>query len=105
MGLVPGKMTAIVTLMPDSNTPTNFNISNAWLKPMDIRLESYAGVHLQGNETRIKIPDQELNPNGEGREIRSRDSIQVSGTTYRVLVARLVAVRTVWECLCRKEMS
>lgn len=105
MGFVPGKLTALVTLMPDTNSPTAITVTNAWLKPMDIRLSTYAGVNLHGNETRIKIPDHELNPTGNGREVRPRDTIQVAGTTYRVLVARLISVRTVWECLVRKEMG
>ncbi|WP_157606139.1 hypothetical protein [Schlesneria paludicola] len=72
---------------------------------MDVRLSTYGGFNLQGNETRINIPDHELNPMENGREIRPGDQICVTGVNYIVLSTRLASVRTVWECLCRKEMS
>ena len=105
MGLIPEKVNATITLLPDSASPTSVTIRSSWMKPMDVRLTTYGGVNLQGDETRINIPDHELNPTDNGREIRPRDQICVSGVNYIVLSARLASVRTVWECLCRKEMT
>ena len=71
---------------------------------MDVRLSAHHGLYLQGNETRIKIPDHELNPARNGREIRPNDRISVDGDDYNVITARLMSVRTVWECIVRKEI-
>ena len=105
MALVPEKRTAVLTLLPDSPSPITVNAFNAWLKPMDVRLSSYGGVNLQGDETRIKIPDHELNPGNNGREIRPRDAIVMDGTSYTVIAARLTCIRTVWECIVRKDIA
>ena len=105
MSLVPGRISAVVTLLPDSASPTTVNIFNAWLKPMDVRLSAYGNLNLQGDETIIKIPDSELNPTSNGREIRSRDQITIGGTHYRVVSARLMSLRTVWQCVARKEIA
>lgn len=104
MGLVPEKLTAVVTLRPDSMSPTVVTSRNSWIKPLDVDLSNYDGTHLQGNELRIKIPDQELNPENNGREIRPNDRVAIDGVNHNVLTARLMSVRTVWECVCRKEM-
>jgi hypothetical protein len=103
--IIPERMPASITLLPDSATPVAVNVFNAWLKPMDVRLSTYGSLNLQGDETVIKVFDHELNPANEGREIRPRDKIVVSGTTFRVLATRLLTLRTVWECTCRKEIA
>ncbi len=105
INLIPGKLTAVLTLLPDSPTPVTVNVSNAWLKPMDVHLSAYGNLNLQGNETIVKIPDSELNPNGNGREIRSRDQITIGVTNYRVVSARLMSLKTVWQCVVRKEIA
>ena len=105
IGIIPDKLAASITLLPDSPSPVTINVFNAWRKPMNVRLSNYGHLNLQGDETVIKVPDHELNPAGEGREIRARDQIVVGGTVHRVLSARLMSVRTVWECTCRKEMN
>lgn len=104
MGIVPEKVTATVVLLPESNSPTTITIYNAWLKPLDMRFPTYGGVNIQGDETRIKIPDHELNPAANGREIRQNDRITIGGVAFNVKMARLMSVRTVWECLVQKEI-
>lgn len=103
MAIIPNRYPATVMLTPDF-APVTVNIDNAWVKPMHVKLQSYGGVNLQGDETLIKIPDAELNSAANGREIRPRDTIQIGADVYRVLTARLTTVRTVWECLCRKQL-
>lgn len=104
MGIIPEKLTVSVVLLPDSTSPTTVSCHGSWTKPMDVRLQTYGGINLQGDETRIKIPDHELNPTSNGREIRPGDLICISQVKYVVLSARLTSVRTVWDCLCRKEL-
>ena len=103
--IVPGRLAAVLTLLPDSALPITVNVFNAWLKPMDVRLSAYGNLNLQGDETIIKIPDSELNPTSNGREIRSRDQITIGGTNYRVVSARLMSLRTVWHCVARREIA
>lgn len=105
MALIPGRFAAQVTLLPDGPSPVTVNVYNAWFKPLDVTLSDYGNLNLQGDETLIKVPDHELNPAGNGREIRPRDLIEVAGTMYRVRSARLMSVRTVWECVARKELT
>ena len=105
MVLVPEKRPALLTLLPDSSSPITVNVFNVWIKPLDVRLSTYGDVNLQGDETRIKIPDHELNPGNNGREIRTRDTIVLDGTSYTVIVARLISIRTVWECIVRKDIA
>ena len=102
--IVPEKWVATITLLPESPSPTTITINNAWFKPMDVQLSSYGSLALQGDETKIKIPNHELNPAANGRQIRPNDRITISGVAYNVLTTRLMTVRTVWECICRKEM-
>jgi hypothetical protein len=104
LGLVPEKMAATVSLLPDGPSPTTVRVFNAWLKPLSVRLSNYGNLNLQGDETSIHVPDHELNPASEGREIRARDRIVIGNSTYIVLSAQLKSVRTVWECTCRKEI-
>ena len=104
IGIVPEKLVARITLLPDTVSPTTITVFHAWLKPLQVRLTRYGQLNLQGDETLIKIPDDELNPVGNGREIRPRDQIVINSTNYRVLAVRLMSVRTVWECLCRQEL-
>jgi len=105
IGLIPGKLPAVLTLLPDSASPDTVKVFNAWLKPMDVDLSTYGNLNLQGDETMIKIPDSELNPASNGREIRSRDQIAIGRTNYRVVSARLMSLRTVWQCVVRKEIA
>ena len=105
MSLVPDRLAAVLTLLPDSASPITLNVSNAWLKPLDVQLSAYGNLNLQGDETIVKIPDSELNPASNGREIRSRDQITIGGANYRVVSARLMSLRTVWQCVVRKEIA
>ena len=105
MSLVPGRLAALITLLPDSASPVTVNVFNAWLKPLDVHLSVYGNLNLQGDETIVKIPDSELNPANNGREIRSRDQITIGLTNYRVVSARLMSLRTVWQCVVRKEIA
>ena len=105
MVLVPERRSAVVTLRPDSPAPVSVDIANAWLKPLDVRLGQYGGLNLQGDETRINIPQRELNGSGTGYDIRTRDRITIDGATFTVLSATLKSVRTRWECIARKVME
>ena len=105
ISLVPGKLAAVLTLLPDSASPITVKVSNAWLNPLDLHLSAYGNLNLQSDETVVKIPDSELNPTTNGREIRSRDQITIGGTNYRVVSARLMSLRTVWQCVVRKEIA
>ncbi len=105
MVIVPEKRAAVLTLLPDSPSPIVVSVFNAWLKPVDVNLSQYGNLNLQGNETRINIPQNELNPASNGREIRARDQIVIDGTTYTVLAASLKSVRTRWECVARKALG
>jgi hypothetical protein len=105
MSIVPEKLPATLTLLPDSVSPVTVNVFNAWLKPMDVKNSVYGNLNLQGDETRINIPQNELNPFNNGREIRARDQIVIGGLTYIVLAATLRSVRTRWECVVRKVLN
>lgn len=103
MGIVPERVAATVTLKPRGTTET-VSVYNAWFKPLAVNLTNYGGMNLQGDETRIRIPDHELNPAGNGREINTSDKITVDSVVYVVMNARLMTVRTVWDCVVRKEI-
>ena len=105
MGIVPEKRAATLTLLPDSASPVTVNVFNAWLKPMDAKNSAYGNLNLQGDETRVNIPQSELNPINNGREIRARDQFLIEGATYIVLMATLRSVRTRWECVVRKVLN
>lgn len=105
MVVIPQKLPAVITLNPDTSSPVTVRVNSAWLKPISVSRSLYGDLNLQGNETLIKIPQHELNPDGNGYEIRVRDQISIDGATYRVLMATLKSVRTVWECVARKEMT
>ena len=104
LAIVPEKLAATVTLSPDLINSTTIQVFNAWWKPLNVTRSPYGFLNLQGDEMLIKIPQHELNPNNEGYEIRARDRITIQGTSHRVLVATLKSVRTVWECVVRKEL-
>ena len=105
MGIVPEKRPATLMLLPDSASPVTVNLFNAWLKPMDVKNSVYGNLNLQGDETRINIPQCELNPTNNAREIRPRDQIVIDGVTYVVLLATLRSVRSRWECVVRKVLN
>lgn len=86
---------------------TTVKVFNAWVKPISGKLTKYGNMNLQGDETIIKIPDYELNPAGNGREIRTNDIIVFGGETFNVTGqgTTLKTVRTAWECICRKVIA
>lgn len=104
IAIVPEKVSASVVLSPDSPSRIEVPVFSAWCKPVRVRLSQYGHLNLQGDETVINVPDHELNPTANGREIRPRDKIVVNSTPYLVLSAQLTSVRTIWECTCRKEI-
>jgi len=104
MQIIPEKFTATITLSPDMEAPVIATVFGAWWKPMNVQLSTYGGIQLQGNETRIRIPDHELNANGHRLQIRPNDRITVDGADYNVISSNLMTVRTVWDCLVRKEI-
>lgn len=81
------------------------NVSNAWEKPLNVKRDGYGYLNMQGNETLIKVPDNELNSTNTGNQIRFRDQILWNGITYEVLGSTLKTVRTAWECVVRKVMA
>lgn len=111
MGVIPERGPATIYLSPDSSVsaprpPETVNVYNAWEKPIAGKLQDYGHVHIQGDETLIKVPDHELNPTGNGREIRTRDKILWKGQLFIVTYVgtTLKTVQTQWECVCRKDM-
>jgi hypothetical protein len=104
MGIVPERFTATVTLLPESISPTVLTCYQCWFKPVNVTFATYGNVAIQGDETLLKVPDDQLNPANNGREIRPRDLITVDGIGYNVISARLMSERTVWECLVRKSI-
>jgi hypothetical protein len=90
-----------------ANNSTIVQCYNAWEKPISSRLADYGRLKLQGDETLINVPDSELNPIQNGREIRAEDWIQWNGVTYIVTDAGTTekTLHTDWQCVCRKLMS
>lgn len=82
------------------------NVSGAWKKPIAGRMQKYGMMNLQGDETLLHIPDSELNPSGNGYEIRTDDTISFAGDTFQVTGAgaTLKTVLTDWVAVCRKIM-
>ena len=102
--MIPNKAPATLTLTPDYTAET-VNVSNAWSMPVDIRATSWGGVLVQASDLVIKVLNNEVNPDQNGRVIRMHDQIQFNGNSYVVQTARLTTMDTVWECLCRKEFA
>ncbi len=106
MNIIPDRRPAVVRLYRGNNGTETVNVSSAWKKPLTSRIKEFSHLSLQGNERLIKIPDHELNPNGDGREIRGGDEIDIDGVTYVVIPrgAILKAVLTNWSCACEKKI-
>jgi len=83
------------------------NVYNAWQKPISGKLKEYGHLNVQGDETLLHIPDHELNPASNGRQIRSRDIIVFGGQTFVVQAAgtTLKSVLTDWVCVCGQKVS
>lgn len=105
MGIIPDKLTVTVTLQPDSASPTVITSYRAWRKPLEVNYHQFGGVNVQGDETIINIPDDELNPAKNGREIRTDDRFTIAGINYNVIASKVKVSRTVWECMTRREMA
>ena len=105
MSIVPEKGTAVVTLDARTGSPTTVTVYNAWIKQTKGGLSAYGNVNTEQDKTIIKIPDIELNPTGNGRQIRAGDTITFGGNNYRVTGAggNLRTVRTVWDCDVQQE--
>lgn len=95
---------ATVTLLPNAASPTVLTCAGCWWKPLDVRLQSYGGIILEGKERLINIPAEQVNPSNNatsvgGVWIREKDHITVGSTVFVVLSAGLRSVSTRWECL------
>ncbi len=107
MQIVPERKAAVVTLNPDHVTlEETVNISGAWIKHYTSGYVTASGARIEGAGTIINIPDHQLNPAGNGREIRQDDRIVFLGQTYVVASAGadLTSHRTRWECVVSKIM-
>jgi len=97
---------ATVTLLPDSGSPTTIAAQGCWWKPLDVTLDNYGGILLEGSERIINIPAEWIHTTGapaEARqEIRRRDRVTVGSVSYLVLSAGLRSVSSRWECLVRE---
>lgn len=83
------------------------NVGGAWKKPISGKLQKYGMMNLQGDETLLHIPDNELNPVGNGYEIKTDDTIAFAGDTFQVTSAgsTLKTILTDWVCVCRKILA
>lgn len=79
-------------------------VTDAWIKPISGKMVQYSQFNISGDETLIHIPDSQLNPGNEGREIRSDDQIVFNGIRYNVTAAgtTLKTLQTDWVCVCKK---
>jgi hypothetical protein len=86
---------------------TVVNINGAWKKPVSGKLQRYGMMNLQGDETLLHIPDNELNAAGNGYEIKTDDTIVFAGDTFQVTSSgtTLKTVLTDWVCVCRKVLA
>lgn len=105
--LVPNRGIAVVTLDANTPNPVTVTCSNAWIKQTRGGLSQYGAMFVEQDKTVIKILDSELNPAGNGRQIRARDKITFGGENYVVTAegGNLKSVRTVWDCVVQKEFS
>jgi hypothetical protein len=96
-----------VTLGPDTGSPVVVDVLNAWERPKQNRLSHYGGMSVDGPGTVLCILDSELNPQANGYEIRTRDTISFGGQLWRVGEggATRTTVNTVWECQVQKEVG
>ena len=107
MQIVPERKPAVVTLNPGHATlEETVTIGGAWIKHYASGYKTYSGARIEGASTIINIPDHQLNPAANGREMRQDDRIVFLGQTYVVsaLGANLVSHRTRWECVVSKIM-
>lgn len=103
--VVPERFPATVTLNPGHATlEEEVEISSAWSKDYSSAYATYNQVNVEGASMIIKIPNIELNPANNGREIREGDLILFRGETFKVTGGGglLKSLRTRWECACRR---
>lgn len=105
--LIPDRKTAVVTLNPDTGTPVTVTVQNAWIMQDDGGMHGYGNVNVQNTKTLIKFLDKDFNPLGEGREVRSRDTILFDGQLYRAtdIGGNLETMRTTWVIDVQKEIE
>jgi len=89
------------------NDSVVINVYNAWIKQTTGGLSPYGTANVEQDKTIIKIPDIELNPAYNGRNIRARDKITFGGVNYRVTSGggNLKTDRTVWDCEVQQEFN
>lgn len=102
--VIPERYPAVITLNPGNSTITEtLTAQGCWIKPISGKLQKYGDMYVQGDQTLIKVPDDQLNPTNNGRQIRTGDSIVFRGSTYNVTQAgtTVKSVLTTWECVCK----
>jgi len=105
--MVPNKGPATVTLNANTGSPVTVTVANAWAKQTSGGLRGYGGVNIEQDKTIIKILDSELNPVGNGYQIRAEDEILFDGTLYCVteVGGNLRTSRTTWDCGVQKKIT
>jgi hypothetical protein len=105
--LIPEKGKAVVTLNARTASPTVVTCYDCWIKRETGGLADFGRVNVEQDKTVIKIPDKQLNPAGNGRNIRAGDTITFGGDTYRVtsVTAGRMTSRTVWDCGVQQEFN
>jgi hypothetical protein len=107
MAVIPYKGPATVVLNANTASSATVTIANAWLKQSAGGMGRFGGVSVEQAKTTINFFDSELNPNGDGRNIRAEDEITFGGVVYVVTDGggALVSNRTTWRCSVQKKIQ
>lgn len=105
--LISEKGVAVVTLNARTATTTVVTCYDCWLKQERGGLSEFGRVNVEQDKTILKIPDKQLNPTGNGRNIRAGDTITFGGQSFRVtsVGGGLTTARTVWDCEVQQEFN
>ena len=107
--LIPETGTAVVVLDARTTSPTTVTCYGCWIKQEQggLGLAPFGNVNVEQDKTTIMIPDSQLNPASNGRNIRAGDTITFEGGSYRVtsMGGGQKTVRTVWSCDVQQEFN
>lgn len=104
LALVVDDTFAVTLTLFRSAGNTTVPITAAQRVPVGRNMNSYAGVLLSGDETIWHIPNNQVNPAANGREIRINDEITHGTTVYIVNGLTLAVLGTIWSCVCRNKL-
>lgn len=104
-GLIPNRESVSVFLSRPGGESETITVSDAWRKPTKIDRIIAMGFAAGSRIEEWHIPDSQVNPDANGREIKpSNDSITDSaGDVWVVLHSELRTLRTVWVCTCQRQ--